>query len=558
VLGLDGCILQINPAACALTGYPVDELIGVSSLSLVHPDDRHVAAPYLKQLLAGEIRTFQMEERFQHKDGSWIWCLVHIAAVCDDAGRPLYTVAQMQDVTERKQLDTQLQHQALHDALTGLPNRSLLLDRLEQGVERARRHHDALALLFLDLDNFKVINDSMGHAVGDELLVLVAKRLGNLVRASDTIARFGGDEFVMLLSDPVHLTSAIETAQRIAAAMAEPFRLQQRDVTVSVSIGIALSTDQSNRHDLLRQADIALYRAKAQGKGTYDVFDETMHAAARHRLDMESDLRRALARGEFVLHFQPKVDLATGAVVGAEALVRWQHPERGLLSPAEFIPVAEETGLILPLGAWILRTACAQGASWACHFAQQEQRRFTMSVNLSGRQFVHPRLVEDVAAVLDETRLPAACLALEITESVTMGHADTTIERLRRLKAIGVTLSVDDFGTGYSSLAYLKRFPVDVLKIDRSFVSELGDDVADTAIVSSIITLAHALHMRAVEEGVETTQQYTQLRDHGCDRAQGYYIAKPLPAEEFTARYLSVAAAEPYWLLPLEPTPSVA
>ncbi len=534
VLGLDGRIQEINPALCAMAGYRTQDLIGRSSLELVHPDDRHITPPYLQQLLQGAIPSFAIEERLLHGDGSWLWCLVHIAAVHDDAGRPLYTLAHIQDISTRKELESQLRHQALHDALTGLPNRALLLDRLNQEVARARRGGPPPAILFVDLDNFKVINDSLGHAAGDVLLVAVARRLRELVREIDTVARFGGDEFVIVLGAPVDAAGAIDVAHRINAAMTQPFRIQGRSISVTTSIGIATGLDaQIDRNDLLRHADIALYRAKARGKNTFELFDDSMHAAAIRRLELESELREALVRSEFALHYQPKIALQSGAIVGAEALVRWLHPTRGMISPMEFIPIAEETGLILALGAWIVREACGHGAEYLRHYRGHEP--FTISINLSGRQFAQPDMVELLSAVLQETGLPPANLTIEITESVAMGDAETTIARLQQLKGLGVNLSVDDFGTGYSSLAYLQRFPVDVLKIDRSFIAQLGEAAAATAIVTAMISLAHTLGLRVVAEGVETLQQLQVLRNLGCDRAQGYYFSKPIPSAAFAA-----------------------
>ncbi len=435
----------------------------------------------------------------------------------------------------------ELAHQAFHDSLTGLPNRVLLLDRLEHALARATRHRNRNAVLFLDLDGFKVVNDSLGHHVGDQLLVAVAERLRVYSRPGDTVARLGGDEFAFLLEDIADQSDAVRVAERITDALRASFAVSGREVHATASVGIVISgAGGDDPARLLRDADVAMYRAKAKGKARYEVFDARMGADALRRLEAEADLRQAIERREFRVYYQPRVEIVSGHIVGMEALVRWDHPRRGLLSPAEFIPLAEETGLILPIGRRVLAEACGQARAWRDRYPGDP--RLLMSVNLSVRQFQHPDLVEEITQVLRETGLAAGSLKLEITESVLMEDAAANTIMLRRLEALGVRLEIDDFGTGYSSLGYLKRFPVDVLKIDRSFVAGLGRDPEDTAIVQAMISLAHTLGLAVTAEGVETTDQLACLRDMGCELGQGYLFSEPLPSAAVGALLDSVRA----------------
>ncbi|HUQ34480.1 MAG TPA: EAL domain-containing protein, partial [Pyrinomonadaceae bacterium] len=415
-----------------------------------------------------------------------------------------------------------------HDGLTGLPNRALFMDHLKLSVERGKRRDDRLfAVLFLDLDRFKVINDSLGHMVGDQLLVGIARRLEICLRPGDTVARLGGDEFTVLLEDLMSVTEAIEVADRLQKALALPFNLNGHEVFTTVSIGIALSSTGYDRpEEVLRDADTAMYRAKMLGKARHEVFDKTMHARAMNLLQMESDLRRAIERKEFVLHYQPIVALETGTIRGFEALIRWQHPERGFVSPGEFIPIAEETGLIIPVGQWVLEEACRQIHEWQEQFPQYPPLQ--ISVNLSGKQFNTPNLIDQVSRVLRETNVEPHSLKLEITESMVMENFETAIEMLNQLRTLGLELSIDDFGTGYSSLSYLHRFPISTLKIDRSFVSRMSDNNENAEIVRTIMMLARSLKMDVVAEGVETTDQLTQLAMLECEYGQGYYFSRPL------------------------------
>ena len=434
---------------------------------------------------------------------------------------------------ERKRVEVELAHQALHDALTGLPNRGLLLDRLAQALTRLGRHSSALAVLFCDLDRFKVVNDSLGHGAGDLLLVDVARRLEGVLRSGDTAARFGGDEFVILCEDISGAHQAIAVADRVSAALAAPFVLDEDEAYVRTSIGIAMAVSSDSRPEaLLRDADAAMYRAKERGGGVYEVFDDEMRARAVKRLETENALHRALERGEFVLHYQPQVGLGTGALAGMEALVRWQHPDRGLVGPGDFIESAEETGLIVEIGEWVLREACEQLARWSAVGRSGPPLR--MSVNLSARQCGHPDLVGLVRSTLAQTGVDPGTLCLEITETAVMTDMEASVGVLDQLSALGVNLAIDDFGTGWSSLRALQRFPVDEVKIDKSFVDGVAIDPQEAAIVAAVISLSHALGLRTVAEGVESVVQVDRLRTLGCDVAQGYFFWRPTAPADLT------------------------
>jgi diguanylate cyclase (GGDEF)-like protein len=425
-------------------------------------------------------------------------------------------------------------HQAIHDPLTGLPNRALLMDRLERALAQAARNGDSVALLFVDLDNLKVVNDSQGHQAGDALLVGAAERLQECARSGDLVARLGGDEFTVLLEGVRDASAAARVAERVLAAFRRPFAAGGWETVATVSVGIAVgSGERCTASELLRDADAAMYRAKSTGKARYEVFDQRMGREISERLRLETDLRRAVECEEFELHYQPMVELDSGSPICMEALVRWRHRERGLLPPAHFIGLAEETGLIVPLGRWVLGAACRQSAEWRA--SGEGAGNVAVSVNLSEVQIRHPGMAEEVAGALREAGLPGSCLHLEITESLMMDDVEANLRTLHRLKALGVRLSMDDFGTGYSSLSYLKRFPIDYLKIDQSFVADLGDSVEDREIVGSVIGLGHALGMRVIAEGVERRGQVVQLRALGCRLAQGYLFSKPLPAPQASA-----------------------
>ncbi|HEX5166473.1 MAG TPA: EAL domain-containing protein [Thermomicrobiales bacterium] len=527
--------VHVSPQIEAMTGYPVEEWHATSQLwvSSIHPDDRALVAAELERSDATS-EPFRAEYRLVRKDGRVIWVRNEAVLIADQDPMPPAWQGFMLDITERKQLEEQLLHAAFHDFLTGLPNRAHFLDRTNHALARANRMETAIAVLFLDLDNFKDINDSYGHALGDELLTRVAQVLRLRVREGELLTRLGGDEFAVLLEDTGDIDSATRVAERLLEALHEPLLLSGRKVFVSASAGIVTSAPRhATPGDLLRDADIALYRAKDAGKRQFAIFEEAMHADVTDRLELESDLRRALVNDEFVLEYQPKVSLTTRAIVGVEALIRWEHPTRGRISPATFIPIAEQSGLILPIGRWILREACTQAAGWS--HVYDGDGPFVVSVNLSGRQFGDPHLVEHVSSILHATGLDPAYLGLEITESAVMDDVELACSRLQELKRLGVRLGVDDFGTGYSSLAYLKRFPIDVLKIDRSFVNGLESSAQDRAIVAATITLAHALGLRVIAEGIETEAQLTELRRLGCDAAQGFLFSRPVTPSTITS-----------------------
>jgi diguanylate cyclase (GGDEF)-like protein/PAS domain S-box-containing protein len=522
--------LQVNQALCQITGYSNQELVGKYFQSLVHPNDLGAALVQVHQLLEGTIPTFQMEQQYLHQNGSAIWVIWSVSLVRDLATKENRLVFQLQDISERKRAEAQLLHDAFHDGLTGLPNRALFLDHVKLAMERGKRYPNRqFAVLFLDFDRFKIINDSLGHAVGDQLLIAIASRLEACLRPGDTIARLGGDEFTVLLEEMRHYNESLEVAARIQQALEAPFTLNGNEVFISVSIGIADSSmGYEQPEDMLRDADTAMYRAKARGAKCHEVFDKTMHSQVASRLQMESDLRRAIERQEFFLCYQPIVVLETGRLAGFEALVRWKHPERGLVSPAQFIPLAEETGLILPIGHWVLQEACRQMREWQELYPASFPLQ--MSVNLSSKQFTQPNLIEQIRAILDDTQLDAQYLKLELTESAVMDNVEAAIKQLADIRALGIELSIDDFGTGYSSLSYLHRFPLNTLKIDRSFVMSMNEK-ENIEIVRTIIALAGSLGMEVIAEGVETFDQLTQLRNLHCGCGQGYYFSKPVEKE---------------------------
>jgi diguanylate cyclase (GGDEF)-like protein/PAS domain S-box-containing protein len=525
----DGTYLYASPACLALSGYAPDELVGAKLDSIAHDDDRLAVAEV--QGRAIRLRApATVIYRGRRKDAGVRWFESTITAVGDASGEVVEFVVVTRDITDRKAVEQQLSHAALHDSLTGLPNRALFLDRLGLALRRSRRRVGALAVVFLDLDRFKVVNDSLGHEAGDRLLIDVAGRIAAALRPADTVARFGGDEFTILLDDLEDETEATTISQRLVDVFGEPFALDDDEVFLQTSIGIAIARlGTETAEELIRDADAAMYRAKDAGKGRFEIFDDQMRADVVARLHTESALRRALQRGELRLHYQPEIDVIAQRVIGFEALVRWQHPSRGLLAPKEFIPLAEETGLIVPIGEWVLREACADAATWP-RFAGDEP--LTLSVNLSVRQFHQPDLVASVRAVLEDTGTDPETVCLEITESAMMESGEDAWEMLRKLKELGVKLAIDDFGTGYSSLAHLRAFPIDVLKIDRTFVDGLGRTPQDTSIAAAIISLAHALGLQTIAEGIETDAQLELLADLGCDVAQGNLFARPRPIAE--------------------------
>ncbi len=527
----DGRWLEVNRSLCEMLGYGELELLELSLGDVAHPDDLGAVLISIDRLVKDKNATFQVEQRFVHKKGHTVWTLLSVSVVTAAGDKSAHLIFQAQDITDRKRAEERLVHDALHDALTGLPNRVLFMDHLKHAVERARRNRGFFfTVLFLDLDRFKVINDSLGHMVGDQLLVGIARRLETCVRSIDTVARLGGDEFTVLLEDLKDPGDVFEIVERIQKELSAPFNLGGHEVFSSVSIGVAPSTTGYERaEDILRDADTAMYRAKSSGKARHEVFDREMHAHAMNLLHIETDLRRAVERGELRLHYQPIVSLSDEKVIGFEALVRWQHSERGLVSPMDFIPVAEETGQIVPIGRWVLREACRQMSEWKRRDASAAP--LFISVNLSGKQFTQPDLLGQVTRTLDETGLDPRSLKLEITESVVMENIEAAVETLESLRALGVEVSIDDFGTGYSSLSYLHRLPIDTLKVDRSFVSRMASNNENTEIVRTIVTLAQSLDMKVVAEGVETSEQLAQLQILRCEGGQGFLFSRPLDAE---------------------------
>jgi diguanylate cyclase (GGDEF)-like protein/PAS domain S-box-containing protein len=498
--------------------------------SRVHPCDVQALEAEIAAHIEGQSSHFEMEHRMLHKDGTYRWILSRGMVVRDAEGKASRMAGSLTDITERKQAEEQLLHDAFHDALTGLPNRALFMDRLTQAIERVKRHRDcSFGVIFLDLDRFKVINDSLGHMIGDQLLVEISRRLEGCIRTGDTLARLGGDEFTIILDGVKDTADAVSMAERIQDQLRQPFILNGHEVLTSASLGIALSAwNYEKPEDILRDTNIAMHRAKAAGKARHQVFDATMHSHAMELLRLETDLRRTAGRDEYCVHYQPIISLEENRIIGFEALVRWQHPERGFVYPEEFISVAEETGLIISIDRWVLREACRQVSAWQKRFPQQ--RSLTVSVNFSARQFSQSDLVEHVAQVLEETGLDAACLKLEITESVLMSSAESVTKMLTELRDLGVELYLDDFGTGYSSLSYLHRFPINVLKIDRSFISRIGVGGENSEIARAIVMMAHSLGMKAVAEGVETDHQLAELKALWCEYGQGNLFSKPVEA----------------------------
>jgi diguanylate cyclase (GGDEF)-like protein/PAS domain S-box-containing protein len=518
----DGVYRDIHAPDPSLLARSPEELLGRSVEEVMPPDFAAEALRKIARTLdTGTMQVF--EYRLNVAGGLKDFEARLVVSGPDEV---LYIV---RDISKRKALEAQLTHQAFHDPLTGLPNRALFLDRLAQALARARRAEQPCAVLFLDLDRFKVVNDNLGHDAGDRLLVSVAERLSSCLRAEDTLARFGGDEFTVLLEGLDERGDALAVAERLGEALRQPVVLGGREMSATASIGIALyhGDGEERPEDLLRFADVAMYRAKSEGKDGYAVFFHGMQTGDLERLALEADLRRAVERGELEVHYQPIVDLPTGEIAEVEALVRWRHPERGLIPPSDFIPLAEEIGLIRPIGQWVLREACRQGRAW--HEQYPERPPLTVAVNLSAREFGQPALDRDVAHILAETGLPARCLHLEITESVAMRDADMALAIFAALRELGVRLVIDDFGTGYSSLAYLQRLRVDGLKIDRAFVDDLATNPTNLRICEAIASLAHILGLAVTAEGVEQATQVEILR-HFCDRAQGHYFSRPLPA----------------------------
>ncbi|MGA9162430.1 MAG: EAL domain-containing protein [Actinomycetota bacterium] len=531
VVEADSTIRYISPSVERVLGHEAGELEGTKLTVMIHPEDRTGVLQFLiSGGREGDTHPGLTEFRIKHRDDFWLHVeTLRTNLLHDENVKGI--VLNTRDVSERKAFEEQLAHQAFHDAVTGLANRALFKDRVEHMIERQARDHLPVSILFMDLDDFKTINDSLGHAAGDRLLSEVGERLKNSLRQADTAARLGGDEFAILLEDGGDGVDAAEVAARILSSLEGPFHLEGKEVFVRASIGIATADARTGgpegAEELLRNADVAMYMAKEAGKGRYQVFEPAMHDTALQRLELKADLQRAVDNAEFVVHYQPVIELSTGRIEGLEALVRWQHPARGLIAPLDFIPLAEETGLIVALGRWVLQEACTQ--------ARRLQQRYVMdpplhmAVNLSARQLQRLEIVGEIAETLMQTQLEPSSLVLEITESVMMQDMDLSIQRLAELKELGVRLAVDDFGTGYSSLNYIRRFPVDILKVDKSFVDGVNEGGEESALTAAIIELAGILRLRPVAEGIERADQLEKLLALRCDLGQGFYFAKPLP-----------------------------
>lgn len=521
----DTTILAVNKAFTNITGYMAEEAIG-RKMDLLKSGCQE--AEFYRAMWDSIHRTGQWcgEIWDRRKDGEVYPRLLTISAVKNNQGEVINYIGTFSDLSSIKEAQRQLEYLANYDDLTRLPNRRLFSDRLSHALDRARRHETQLAVMLIDLDNFKVINDTLGHDRGDRLLQAVADRLMECVRQEDTLARLGGDEFTVLLETLTGAREVARTAERIIKALSAPFRLDDHEITITASLGISVyPSDGQDLQSLMKNADTAMYRAKAQGKNYYQFFTADLHAQVLARLTLETGLRRALKRGELFLLYQPLVEIATGRTVGMEALLRWQHPHLGVLLPDKFVPLAEETGLIVPIGKWVIETACRQVQSWT----QAGLSKLRMAVNLSPRQFRQMDLGRVIEQALYKTGVSPSCLELELTEQAVMEDVEAASRVLHELKALGIGLAIDDFGTGYSSLAQLKRFPLDRLKIDRSFVQDVATDSFDAAITQAIITMAHILKLKVLAEGVETLEQLRFLEAQGCDEAQGYYFQSPAP-----------------------------
>lgn len=535
-----GRYLYVSRSVLPTTGYGEMDLLGRSATDFAHPDDRSLLLMSDQALPRYPAETRTISYRFRHKAGHYVWLESNVRPVLDDSGRLAEYVVVSRDVTQRKQADARIEFLAHHDPLTSLPNRLLGKDRMEVAMAGARRNRHKAALLFLDLDHFKKVNDSLGHPFGDELLQQVSTRLRECLNETDTLSRHGGDEFLVLMGDLREVEPASLMAETMLGRLGRPFKVNGQDLYMSASIGIAIYPDDGEDFDtLLRRAEIAMYHTKEAGRNAYRFFTDQMNADSSEYLRLRTGLKRALERDELLLHYQPQIDLRSGRVIGLEALIRWHHPELGTVPPGRFIPVAEESGMIVPIGSWVLHEACRQAAAWRNSGLSGQ----TMAVNLSAVQFKRGDLLQTVMEALDASALPPHCLELELTESILISDTAKVLATVEQIKRLGVKLSIDDFGTGYSCLAYLKRFQVDRLKIDQSFIRHITTDGNDEAIVQAIVQLARSLDIKTVAEGVETKQSLDLLIGLGCDEAQGYHFAKPMNALD-AARFLAERAGE--------------
>lgn len=531
LVSADGKIIQVNPALCSILGYSREQLLQFKTNDISYGEDKDLEAEKIQELLAGTLTSFQIEKRYHDKLGKIVWSLLSVSLAHAPGSNSPFFIFQIQDITRRKMAEDKLQHLAHFDSLTGLANRSLLEARLRQALTSAAQYKQQVAILFLDLDRFKMVNDTLGHDAGDLLLQAAAERLKARTRINDTVARLGGDEFVIILPHITQVDTVVIVVSKILEALSEPFLIRGKELLLAASVGISLyPSDGEDAQTLLKRADIALYRSKAKGGNGYEFCTTEMSMQATEKAEIETGLRHAINHNEFVLHYQPKVDLKTGAVIGVEALVRWERPQQGLVYPGEFIGVAEETGLIVPIGLQVLKKACEQTVFW--QKAAKGKVNISIAVNLSIRQIREKELIPSIIKILDETGIDPHFLELELTESLLMLDMAASVSVLRELKKLGVKIAVDDFGTGYSSLSYLKQFAIDRLKIDQAFIGDVTTDNNDAAIVIAIIAMAHSLGIKVIAEGVETQAQLKFLIDHGCDEIQGYYFSPPVTEEK--------------------------
>jgi diguanylate cyclase (GGDEF)-like protein/PAS domain S-box-containing protein len=560
-----GTLMYSSPSTIKILGYLPEETVGMPATTFDHPEDADRARPILERVLSRPGSSAEMDLRLRHKNGSYRWMHVVITNLLDEPG-VCAVVSNARDINEQRTLQDQLSHQAFHDPLTGLPNRALLADRVDHALTARRNLPTHLAVLYIDLDDFKEINDTLGHQAGDALLQATGERIVTCLRPGDTASRLGGDEFAVLLEGLPTPGAAYEVGARILESLREPFDIEDTLVTINASIGIAVSGGREDATELVRNADLAMYRAKNGGKGRFEIYEAGMHAAVVARMDLKADLRRAVDANEFHPHYQPIVNLAESSMTGVEALVRWHHPERGIVMPGGFIPLAEETGLIVPIGQQVLREACTDVARWQAEMGAAAPA--TVSVNLSARELQHPTLLDDVKQALADTGLPASALVIEVTESMLMDDTDAATRVLHELKELGLSIALDDFGTGYSSLSYLDRFPVDIVKIDKSFIDTLtpraGAPTGST-LAGAIISLGATLGVNVTAEGIEDSDQLASLLKMGCGFGQGYLFAKPMPGDELAAQLRSgvlvdvpAASAEPARVEPAPDPPRVA
>ncbi|HKB83108.1 MAG TPA: EAL domain-containing protein, partial [Burkholderiales bacterium] len=533
---LAGRFTYVSPRVVEYTGYTPEEIVGHTAVEFMPPGEGERIRQWLAENTNPDRSFRSMEHMFLSKSGEVLWMQVSAVSIWDENGKPLGQRGTTRDISELKRSEARISYLATRDPLTELPNRLLFNDRLEQGIIAARRKRDKLGVLFLDLDRFKNINDSLGHHIGDLLLKEVAARMASCIRKGDTLSRLGGDEFVVTLEGLAHAEDAAQVAMKIITALRRPLSVGGHTLNTSCSIGISIfPNDAEDSPELMKNADTAMYHAKEQGRNNFQFFSPEMNLRAVERHRLETELRLALEQGQFVLHYQPQADIRDGRLVGMEALIRWQHPQRGLVPPTSFIPVAEESGLIELIGRWALRTACEQIQRWQTTGLPIVK----IAVNISARQFNEPKdFADDVTRLLNTVGLDPRYLELEMTESMLLKNVDENIAVLRKLGKLGTSLAVDDFGTGYSSLAYLKQLPIDTLKIDRTFVRDIESDADDAAIIKAIIAMAHSLDLRVTAEGVETKGQLAALRKLRCDHYQGFLLARPIPADEFAQRFL--------------------